>query len=242
MSFFNKKYLLDPLQDKSKHDRRNFMAKSFAALFGVTILTKAEDLLAMKSKTGLIYVKQNGEVINNFKPSSGDLPYLSEIGLFSFNFAPRYWAQCNGQLLSISQNTALFSLLGTTFGGNGTTNFALPDLRGRSPIHFGQGPGLSQYVLGQAAGSEAVTLLQNNLPAHSHVLTGNSGVGSTYDPTNNYISQYGEGVKSFSGSVNTTMNQGSITNTGGNQPHNNLQPYLTLNYCIALQGVFPSQS
>ncbi len=242
MTLFNKKYLLDPLHDKAKHDRRNFMTKSIAALFGVTILGGATDLLAMKSRTGYIYVKQNGEVINHFKPSAGGLPFMSEIALFSYGFAPHGWALCNGQLLSINQNQAMFSLLGTTFGGNGVQNFALPDLRGRAPLHYGQGSGLSQYVLGEVTGTESVTVLQSNLPPHSHGFVANSGIGTTSDPAGNYIAQYGEGVKSFSGTQNTVMNPGSISNAGGTQPHSNLQPYLTLNYCIALQGVFPSQS
>ena len=242
MGFLNKKYQLDPLQEKNKHNRRSFMTKSVAALFGVTFLAKADDLFAIKSKTGLIYIKQNGEIINNYKPFSSPDPYLSEIGLFSFNFAPQGWAQCNGQLLPIAQYSALFSLLGINYGGDGITNFRLPDLRGRSPLHFGQGNGLSYYPQGLSTGTESITLVPADLPPHNHGLVSNSGVGTTSNPSNNYIAAYGEGVKSFSNSANATMNAAVVSNTGGSQAHSNIQPYTTLCYCIALQGMFPSQS
>lgn len=241
MSLLNNKYILDPLKSKTK-DRRNFIMKSMAALFGVAVLSKAEELFAIKSKTGFLYIKQNGEVINNYKPSAGDSPYLGEIGIFPFSFAPRNWAQCNGQILSIAQNNGLFALLGTFYGGNGVQNFALPDLRGRAPLCYGQGAGLSNYTIGEVTGTETVTLLTSQLPAHNHSLSGSSSVGPQSDPANNFFAAYGEGVKSYAGSSNTTLNPSTVTNTGGNQAHTNIQPYLTLNYCIALQGIFPSQS
>lgn len=240
MSLFTKKYELDT--QAVEKGRRNFLTKSLAGLLGVTVLTKAEDLFALKSKTGYVYVKQNGEVINNYRPSAGDIPYVAELGLFAFGFAPQGWALCAGQILAIATNQALFSLLGTYYGGNGVTTFALPDLRGRSPLGAGQGPGLSNYAQGTALGTEAVTLATSQLPPHSHSLAGNSSIGTLTDPTNNYIAQYGEGVKAFTASSNTNLNPASVTNAGGNQPHTNLQPYLTLNWCIALQGVFPSQT
>jgi microcystin-dependent protein len=240
MSLFNKKYLFDPLKDKSR-DRRNFIMKSLTALFGITILSKAEDLFAMKSKTGFLYLKQNGEVINNYKPSAGDSPFLGEIGIFPFNFAPRYWEQCNGQLLSIAQNPTLFSLLGTYYGGDGNITFGLPDLRGRVPLCYGQGSGLSDYPIGEKIGAESVTLLSSQIPEHNHLVTVSNVVGSQLDPANNYISQFGEGVKTFSGTGDTTLSSTTLSNAGGNQAHTNIQPYLTLNYCIALQGLFPSQ-
>lgn len=240
MSLFNKKYQLAPLT--AKKDRRNFITKSLAGLLGVTMLAKAEDLFAIKSKTGYLYIKQDGEVITNYSPSSGDTPFMGELSLFAFGFAPQGWAICSGQLLAIAQNSALFSLLGTLYGGNGTTTFALPDLRGRTPISSGQGPGLSNYSQGTALGTESVTLNTSQLPAHNHSLAGNSGTGTLSDPTGNYIAQYGEGVKAFTSLSNTTLNSSSVTNAGGGQAHSNLQPYLTLNWCIALQGVFPSQS
>lgn len=160
-------------------------------------------------------------------------PFLSEIRIVSFNFAPRGWALCNGQLLPINQNQALFSLLGTTYGGNGQTNFALPDLRGRVPIHFGNG-----HTLGERAGEENHTLTISELPAHTHTLkagTGDPNTAAGYLPsssTNPYAA----------GGINTALNSASISNTGGSQPHLNLQPYLTLNFIIALQGIFPSQN
>lgn len=241
MSLFNKKYLLDPLQEKAKHNRRNFMTKAAAALFGAVLLSRAEDLFAVKSKTGYLYIKQNGEVVKNYKPSAGSEPFLSQLGIFAFNFAPQGWALCNGQLLSIATNQALFSLLGTSYGGNGSTNFALPDLRGRSPIHFGQGMGLSNYVLGQSLGSENVNLITSQLPAHNHGFVGNSSVGNLSDPAGNFVAQCDEGVKSYSGASNTVMNSAAVSNAGGSQSHSNIQPYLTISYCVAIQGLFPSQ-
>jgi microcystin-dependent protein len=176
-------------------------------------------------------------------------PYLGEIRIFGGNFAPRGNAMCNGQLLAISQNTALFSILGTTYGGNGTTNFALPDLRGRVPIHMGQGPGLSNYVLGQQDGSEAVTLNTTQIPSHTHTATAHchSEAGNSKDPTSNVWSK-DAGVSSavFStSSPDGTMNSAAVTvdnSGGGNQPHPNIQPYLTVNFIIALEGIFPSRN
>ena len=169
-------------------------------------------------------------------------PFLAEIRIFPFNFAPKGWAWCNGQLMPLSQNTALFSLLGTTYGGDGKSNFALPDLEGRAPMHPGQGPGLSLHDLGEAGGSETVTLLESEIPAHSHALRANASIGDNNSP--------GAGV-SLARSNNatayqTTTNQNvvmmapeAITPAGGDQPHNNLMPYLTYYFNIALQGVFP---
>jgi microcystin-dependent protein len=242
MKLFNKKYILNPLHDKSKEGRRSFFRKAAAALAGATILGSAGELLAMKSKTGYVYVKQDGEVINNYTPSSGDTPYLGEIGLFAFSYAPHNWAMCNGQILAINTNSALFSLLGNYFGGNGTTTFALPDLRGRAPMHNGQGPGLSNYPMGLQAGAESVTLAVNNLPAHTHNIQAYSGTGGELSPANNFIAGYDEGVRTFGSSAADVMNAASVSNTGGGQAHNNIQPYLVLNYCIAMQGIFPTQT
>jgi microcystin-dependent protein len=242
MRLFNKKYIINPLHNKNKEDRRNFIIKSLTALFGVAILTRAEELMAIKSRTGFIYVKQNGEIINHYKPSVNPEPYLSEIGMAAFNFAPTGgWMRCNGQILSIAQNTALFSLLGTYYGGNGQTTFALPDLRGRAPMHHGQGPGLSNYAQGTALGSETVSLAVSELPAHTHTLSGNSGAGTTSDPTSNFIAAYAEGINGFSDTANATLNSAAVSNTGGSQGHTNMQPFLVINYCIATQGIFPSQ-
>ena len=170
-------------------------------------------------------------------------PFLGMIALFTFNFAPLGWAFCNGQLLPISQNQALFSLLGTTYGGNGTTNFALPNFQSRLPIHFGQGAGLSSYVLGQVGGVESATLLINNMPAHNHTLNAVSDPGGTSVPAGAFHANTGALDPDYktSGTV-VAMNAGAIGTNGSNQPFNILQPYLTVNYCIALQGIYPSRS
>lgn len=169
-------------------------------------------------------------------------PFVAEIRIFPFNFAPRGWAWCDGQLLPLSQNTALFSLLGTTYGGNGKSNFALPDLQGRAPMHPGQGPGLSLHDLGETGGSETVTLLESEIPFHPHTLRASGDVADTNAPAANITSKpLGRGNNLF---VTTTsplvaMNPSVLTPAGGDQPHNNLQPYLTYYFSIALQGVFP---
>ena len=166
-------------------------------------------------------------------------PFIGEIRLFPYNFAPRGWAFCNGQVLSIAQNTALFSLLGTTYGGNGQTTFALPDLRGRVPVSSGQGPGLSNYSLGQVGGTESVTLNTNQMPAHNHQVNVNAGGATTSRANGNFPSTGGSYNSATDGS---TFNPNAVSNTGGNQPHENVQPYLTLNFCIALEGIFPSRN
>ena len=163
-------------------------------------------------------------------------PYLSEIRIFSFSYAPIGWAQCNGQFLPINQNQALFSLLGTTYGGNGQTNFALPELRGRVPMHVGGG-----HTLGQKAGEEFHTLNTGELPAHTHQAIASANGPTVTAPTNNFWSSK-TGFTSYGKSADMPMSPTAIGNTGGSQPHENRSPYLTLNYCIALQGIFPSQS
>jgi microcystin-dependent protein len=172
-----------------------------------------------------------------------DAPFIGMLALFGFNFPPRGWAQCNGQLLPIAQNTALFSLLGTQYGGNGTTTFGLPDLRGRVPIHLGQGPGLSNYSQGQVGGTENVTLLATEMPAHTHTLRGITEAGSTAVPTGAMLANTGALDKEYGvpGTL-TTMHASAISPAGSGQPHSNMQPYLVLNYCIALQGIFPSRN
>lgn len=169
-------------------------------------------------------------------------PFLSEIRIFSFNFPPKGWAFCNGQLLPINQNQALFSLLGTTYGGNGQTNFALPNLQGRAPNSFGSG-----FTLGQAGGETAHTVTMSELPAHTHFTTQNMAVVGPNSnatqgvPTNNYVCN--DGKQNFTtGASNAVMGPSAVTNVGGSQPHTNMQPYLVLNFCIALQGIFPSQT
>jgi microcystin-dependent protein len=163
-------------------------------------------------------------------------PFLAEIKIVSFGFAPKGWAACNGQFLPINQNQPLFSLLGTMYGGNGQTTFALPDLRGRIPIHFGQG-----FTQGQAGGQVAHTLTQSEMPTHTHVLNATNNQAPLNDPTGNVLAKatanlYGP----FASAV--LMGDGSVTPVGGSQPHENRQPYLTLGFVIALQGIFPSQN
>ncbi|HKH49228.1 MAG TPA: tail fiber protein [Thermoanaerobaculia bacterium] len=171
-------------------------------------------------------------------------PFVAEIRIFPFNFAPKGWAWCDGQLLPLSQNTALFSLLGTTYGGDGKSNFALPDLQGRAPMHPGQGPGLSLHDLGETGGSETVTLLESEIPAHSHALRGNNNLGDTPTPGGNALARYANNnVYQQTVSANlVSMAPESLPPAGGDQPHNNLQPYLTFYFCIALQGVFPPRT
>ncbi len=166
-------------------------------------------------------------------------PFVAEIRIFPFNFAPRGWAWCDGQLMPLSQNTALFSLLGTTYGGNGKSNFALPDLQGRTAMHPGQGPGLSLHDLGETGGSETVTLLQSEMPAHNHTLR-----ASVQDATDRTVSGQmpatGIGVGLYAPPPgNATLNPAAVTPAGGDLPHNNMMPYLSFYFCIALQGVFP---
>ena len=168
-------------------------------------------------------------------------PYIGTIMVFAGNFAPAGWAQCNGQLLPISQYDALFSLIGTTYGGDGQSTFALPDLRSRAPIHQGQGSGLSSYVLGENAGVETVALAGNQLPMHSHPAMGNSGAGTSTDPAGGVWAGGPTSTYIAGGSANTHMNPTSISASGGGQPHDNLLPFLTLNFCIALEGIYPSQ-
>lgn len=166
-------------------------------------------------------------------------PFVAEIRIFPFNFAPKGWAWCDGQLLPLSQNTALFSLLGTTYGGDGKSNFALPDLQGRAPMHPGQGPGLSLHDLGESGGSETVTLLESEIPAHSHGMSVSSQLGLE-NTTTSQLFAMGDGINLY-GPANsfTSMSNQALALAGSDQPHNNLQPYLTFYFCIALQGVFP---
>jgi len=170
-------------------------------------------------------------------------PYIGQVCLFGFNYAPRGWAFCNGQLLSIGQNSALFSLLGTTFGGDGISTFALPDLRGRVAINQGDQPGLSKYAMGQTGGSETVTLNVTQMPQHVHAgqLHASNGAANQEEAQNHLLA---ETAVYTDAAANQLMNASAVTvgPTGGNQPHPNLQPYLTLNYCIALEGVYPPRT
>ena len=171
-------------------------------------------------------------------------PFVAEIRIFPFNFAPKGWAWCDGQLLPLSQNTALFSLLGTTYGGNGKSNFALPDLQGRAPMHPGQGPGLSLHDLGETGGSETVTLLESEIPAHSHALMSLGAPGNRTNPIGNSIARASQGSAYVppAGAPLVSMAPEALPPAGGDQPHNNMQPYLTFYFNIALQGVFPPRT
>lgn len=173
-------------------------------------------------------------------------PFLGMIGLFGFNYAPQYWAVCDGSLLPIAQNTALFSLLGTQYGGNGQTTFALPDLRGRTPIGQGQGPGLNPYTMGEMAGTETVTLIQSQMPAHNHMLNVSGSPADADSPSGNVLAVSaladGASVNTYGQTINATANPQSIGVSGGTQPHPNMQPYLVMNYCIALQGIYPPRN
>ena len=160
-------------------------------------------------------------------------PFLSEIRIMSFAFAPKGWALCNGQLLPINQNQALFALLGTTFGGNGQTNFALPNLQGRAPIHRGSG-----HTLGEVGGTTSVTLTLSQLPMHTHVLSASETLGDTNIHQGNVLAATPSHI--YDAGNLTTLHPSSISNVGGSQPHENRQPFLTLSFCIALQGIFPS--
>ncbi|MBC8001049.1 MAG: phage tail protein [Opitutaceae bacterium] len=164
-------------------------------------------------------------------------PFLSEIRIMSFQFAPKGWALCNGQLLPINQNQALFSLLGTTYGGNGQTNFALPNLQGRTPIHVGNG-----HTLGENGGVQAHTVSISEMPAHTHVANASASPGNTVVPTGAILGSPLNVSYRPANTNLTPMIAGTLANAGGSQAHLNMQPFLTLNFCIALQGIFPSQN
>jgi microcystin-dependent protein len=167
---------------------------------------------------------------------------LGEIDLVPYNFAMRGFADCSGQIMSIAQNTALFSILGTTYGGNGQTTFALPNLNDRIPINVGQAPGLSGYSLGQSGGTPTVTLTASQLPIHNHLVNVNAGAGTAASPAGNFYASSAAGVPSFATASNSVLfNATAVGIAGGSQPHNNWQPYLGLKWVIALQGVFPQR-
>jgi len=173
-------------------------------------------------------------------------PFVAEIRIFPFNFAPKGWAFCDGQILPISQNTALFSLLGTTYGGDGKSTFALPDLQGRAPMHPGQGQGLSLHDLGETGGSDTVSLLESEIPSHTHTLRGPNGDPADAQNPSSFTS-LAQSANGFAYQSNTsqnltTLSPQALTQAGGDQPHNNMMPYLTLNFCIALQGIYPPRT
>jgi microcystin-dependent protein len=172
-------------------------------------------------------------------------PFVAEIRIFPFNFAPKGWAFCDGQTLPIAQNTALFSLIGTFYGGNGSSNFKLPDMQGNAPMHPGQGPGLSDRYLGETGGSETVVLLQSEIPLHPHTLRGQQDPGDLFQPVVGGVgnslarSVNGNAYQSTTNANLVQMDLTSLAFTGDGLPHNNMMPYITLKFCIAMQGVFP---
>ena len=173
-------------------------------------------------------------------------PFVAEIRIFPFQFAPKGWAFCDGQILPISQNTALFSLLGTTYGGDGKSTFALPNMQGNAPMHPGQGPGLSLHDLGEVGGSDTVTLLESEIPVHNHLInTHNLDAGGLQNPAPTVMLAKSSQGNAYQTTVNANIVQmapQALSPAGGSLPHNNMQPYLTLSFCIALQGVFPPRS
>lgn len=181
-------------------------------------------------------------VFTNQADAQASDPFLGQIAFVAFNFAPIGWAECNGQAMSIVQNSALFALLGTTYGGNGSTTFNLPDMRGRTLVGVGQGPGLSNYSQGQTGGQETVTLNTNQIPAHSHSIAAVKADGNQSSPAGNLPANTKTLDKEYSdATADTTMKSTMVSSTGGNQPHENRSPYLTLKCIIATQGVFPSR-
>ncbi len=224
--------LPDPTAEKFA--RKSFLKKAIAILTGLSFLPSITKAFNKQEE-----VNQNRVQNNGGKSVLSQNPFVGEIQMVAFNFAPVGWASCNGQLLPINQYMALFSLLGTMYGGDGVTNFALPDLRGRVPIHYGQGVGLSSYNLGQIGGEEQHTLVVSELPAHTHDLQVSTNVGTSDSPGKMYLAQNSEGVKQYSANQNSTAEPPTVT--GQDKPHNNLQPYLSINYIIALNGIFPSR-
>jgi len=170
-------------------------------------------------------------------------PFIAEIRIFAGNFAPRGWAFCNGQLLPIAQNTALFSLIGTTYGGDGRTTTGLPDLKGRAPMHPGRGPGLTSRLLGQKTGTETVGMNESQIPSHRHTARGSENAATVSTPANNFVARGGgRGVNSYLDADTSIGASKQLLPTGGGQAHKNMQPYLAMNFIIALQGLFPSRS
>ncbi|MGN6518459.1 MAG: phage tail protein [Dokdonella sp.] len=169
-------------------------------------------------------------------------PFLGEIRMFGCNFAPHRWAMCNGQVMSIAQNTALFSLLGTFYGGNGQTTFALPDLQSRSPMHQGQGPGLTPRSLGENGGSETVALTVQQLPAHNHALGAQGARADRANATGSLLAQGAQSIYAGGSSPTTTLAPQSTGSAGSSLPHYNMQPYAVVNFCIALEGIYPARN
>jgi microcystin-dependent protein len=217
-------------------DRRGFLKRLSSGLLGGSLLAGTSFLRGQDKK---------GSAANpGGKPSPAGIqdysPLIGQVCLFGFNFAPVGWAVCNGQELAPSQNSALFSLLGTTYGGDGITTFGLPNLQAIVPIGTGAGPSMTERILGANGGTQNVTLANNEVPSHNHTIPANSGAGTSNTPRGNFFASNAEGMGQFNSSGNTTLNGNTLNPVGGGLPHNNLPPYLVLNFCIATSGTFPS--
>jgi microcystin-dependent protein len=226
----------DSVECEKSSGRRSFLAKALGLAAGTSLLGGAVKAFA---KAGGDQSSLSGGV-----PKQVDFanPALGQVIMFAGNYAPTGWAICDGSLMSISQNTALFSILGTTYGGDGKTTFGLPDLRGRVPIGTGQGAGLTNRLLGEMSGEESHTLAVGELPSHTHPAVVDNSAGTSDTPVNNVPAVNSEGIQHYGTAMNAAMNAGAIGNTGGSQAHNNMQPYLGMTYLIALVGIFPARS
>jgi microcystin-dependent protein len=223
-------------QKEAKSGRRSFLTKAVALLAGTTLF-------------GGLFRSSAVAATNGASPANGGLkqvdfanPAIGQILMFAGNYAPTGWAFCDGSLMSIPQYSALFSVLGTTYGGDGISNFALPDLRGRVPLGFGAAAGMPAYNLGQSGGETAHKLTVSEMPAHSHAANADTSNGTSDSPVGNVPAVNSEGIMHYGSTVNGQMNTAAIGSTGGGQPHNIMQPYLAINFIISLQGVFPARS
>ncbi|MBS1515128.1 MAG: phage tail protein [Bacteroidetes bacterium] len=234
MKFFTNKVSGNTENKSDKNNRRGFISKALKAVAGSALFLSAGKLFAKENKS------DEKKSANGLRISAGQDPFIGEVVAFAFPNAPQGYLACNGQILSVASYQNLFALLGVTYGGNGVTTFALPDLRGRVPIGFGQGTGLTNYTLGMTAGTESETLALSHLPAHSHSFSANSDEGDSPDPSMGFPSKYSDGINAYGTSANATLNSGTIIAAGGGQSHSNMQPFLTVNYCIATEGIYPS--
>ncbi len=228
------------MSKKDLETRRIFLRNSMAAMFGAAALANADKVFP-KSETGFSFLKPSGEIVNNYMPLGGGDVYVGQLTCVPYNFAPTGFLFCDGQILQIVDNTTLFTLIGTTYGGDGASTFALPDLRGRVPIHNGQGSGLTNHLIGEVSGAETHTLTNLQMPAHNHSLSANSADGTSSNPAGNYSAQNSEGERRYKNSNNSNMNSGSVTATGSSQSHGNMMPFISMHWIISLFGIFPSQ-
>jgi microcystin-dependent protein len=220
-----RRYILAPANPSLEPPmpRRNFLSRLFTFAAGGAVLAPATRALAAPSAT------------------SAYEPFIGEIAIVAFTFAPNGWALCNGQLLSIAQNSALFSLLGTFYGGNGTTTFALPNLQGRVPMHTGTRPGGGTLSLGQSGGAETHVLTTDQIPVHTHAMFGDAANGTSDSPTGLHAARNAAGIPGYGAGVGAPMAANAISATGAGQAHNTMPPFLALNFIIATQGIFPSR-